>query len=161
MGQEGTRPAKPPRSPGGPPEGQAQPAQRPAYPPPRGFRGQERLFPYHLCGGGDSLSRRFCAGGGPFPRLLERMPGGKQEPVKMPAGAPQAVAQPSGLVLYALPVGAPFQLPGRVEAIPCGSSGAGIVYAGANNADMGTEAAFNGGWRTILNYTDSAVMSSS
>ena len=37
--------------------------------------------------------------------------------------------------------------------IPCGTTGTGIVYAGANNADMGTEADFNNGNPVLIKLT--------
>ena len=37
--------------------------------------------------------------------------------------------------------------------IPCGTTGTGIIYAGANNADMGTEADFNDGRPVLIKLT--------
>ena len=37
--------------------------------------------------------------------------------------------------------------------IPCGTTGTGIIYAGANNADMGTEADFNAGRPVLIKLT--------
>ena len=37
--------------------------------------------------------------------------------------------------------------------IPCGTTGTGIIYAGANNADMGTETDFNNGRPVLIKLT--------